>query len=237
MIQIRLLCFFLILSNSVFSQSMQGLDASTFQLAVKLNPHAQLVDIRMSKAYTEGHIKGALSLVYEDANFEEMAYTKIDKKRPVYLYCQTGTESKNAVIFLKELGFEEVHYLDKGFTRWTSSSKPYVSLLKTTKPIASFTLDDLNRVLDNNQEVFLFLYAPGCSDCKVMEPIIRRNTGMETPTKLLEIDMSKEKAIAEHFNASETPTMLLFRNGRQIWKYTGQITEENLQVVLHKQSR
>jgi rhodanese-related sulfurtransferase len=237
MTQVRLLCLLFFLSNSLFSQSIHGLDANTFQLALKYNSQAQLIDLRVSLSYAEGHIKGALNLLYEDTNFEEIAYTQIDKKKPVYLYCQTGTESKNAVIFLKELGFMEVHYLDEGFTGWTSSSKPYVSSLQTTRPIASFTLTNLKQVLDNNQEVFLLLYSPLCSLCKVMKPVIRRNTGIGTPIKLLEIDIKRELVIAEHFKTFDTPTMLLFRNGRQIWKYSGEISEENLQMILHKHSR
>ncbi len=235
--QIRIVCLLLFLSNSLFSQSLKGLDATTFQLALKHNPDAQLVDIRPSDSFAEGHIKRALSLNYDNAVFEELAKAKLNTARPVYLYCQTGTKSKNAALFLKGLSFKEVHYLENGFTGWTSSSRPYVSSLKTTKPNAYFTLNDLSKVLTSNKEVFIFLHAPWCGHCKVMEPVIRRNTGYGTAIKMLKIDISKEAVIAEHFDASETPTMLLFQNGKQVWKYTGEIEEEKLQKVLQNRSR
>jgi thioredoxin 1 len=214
------------------AQDIQRLDSETFAFALRQDPNVQLVDLRSQDAFDEGHIKNAVSAPYENDNFENLAQKLIDKTRTLFLYCQTGTEGRNASIFLKDLGFKEVYFLDGGFTQWTASSKPYVSSGRNNHPIVTFTVDDLNRAVASSRKLFLFLEAPMCKPCKAMESMIQKNTGTHNGIKLLKLDISKEIAIAEYFNAKETPTFIYFKNGRQLWKYSGEIFEKDLQAVL-----
>lgn len=227
--------YFLILILFVIraqAQDIQSLDSETFAFALRHDPNAQLVDLRSQNAFDEGHIKKAISAPYENDNFENLAKKLIEKNRTLFLYCQTGTEGRNASIFLKDLGYREVYFLDGGFTQWTASSKPYVSSRSTNSAIASYTVDDINKALANSDKVLIFLEAPLCKQCKSMEPILLRNVGISKGIKFLKIDINKELAIAEHFKAKETPTYIYFKNGKQIWKYSGELLEKDLQAVL-----
>jgi rhodanese-related sulfurtransferase len=44
---------------------------------------------------------------------------KLDKKKPVAVYCRSGMRSANAANILKEMGFKKIYNLDGGYLAWT----------------------------------------------------------------------------------------------------------------------
>jgi thioredoxin 1 len=226
--------FLICLTLNAVAQDIQSLDAETFSFAISNTPSAQLVDLRGTKPFEIGHIKKAISIDYESDEFQALIESKTNKVNPIFIYDQTGKAGKNACLFLKEIGFREVYFLEGGFTHWTSSSKPYVSSKRSQTAIASFTKNDVLKIVSTNDKVLLFLQEPNCKACKIMEPIIIRNTGVVLEIKMLKIDASKELTITEFFNAKDSPTMIYFKNGKQVWKHSGEISENDLQTVLFK---
>jgi thioredoxin 1 len=97
--------------------------ADEFQKKLAAMPGAQLVDVRSPEEYKEGHLKGSLNInVQSDAFAAEVA--KLDKKKPVMVYCRSGRRSAMAQGKLEEMGFTEVYNLDGGITDWQSAGKP-----------------------------------------------------------------------------------------------------------------
>lgn len=77
----------------------------------------QLVDVRTPKEIKQGAIEDAQFVNYFDANFTEKIVSKLDKEKPVYLYCRSGTRSGKACKILKEKGFDVYNVLG-GFNQW-----------------------------------------------------------------------------------------------------------------------
>jgi len=46
------------------------------------------------------------------------SFEKLDKSKPVYLYCRSGNRSKKSADILIELGFSKVYDLNGGFIEW-----------------------------------------------------------------------------------------------------------------------
>jgi rhodanese-related sulfurtransferase len=59
---------------------------------------------------------------YFDVGFEEVATAKLNKLRPVYLYCRSGARSTKAGKILKKKGFEVVNVLG-GYQQWILEEK------------------------------------------------------------------------------------------------------------------
>ncbi len=77
----------------------------------------QLIDVRTPEEYEEGHILNAQNIDYNSPNFE-VDITKLDKTKPVLLYCKSGNRSgKSSQIFL-EAGFKTIYDLEGGITEW-----------------------------------------------------------------------------------------------------------------------
>jgi rhodanese-related sulfurtransferase len=51
---------------------------------------------------------------------------KLDKTKPVFVYCKRGGRSAGAAEILKEKGFTKVYNLDGGITAWTEEGQEVV---------------------------------------------------------------------------------------------------------------
>lgn len=78
----------------------------------------QLVDVRTSREFKGGHIKGATNIdVFQQVAFE-MQFCNLDKDEPVYLYCRSGIRSQKAARRLVKMGFEQIYDLEGGYINW-----------------------------------------------------------------------------------------------------------------------
>ncbi|HPW99122.1 MAG TPA: rhodanese-like domain-containing protein, partial [Sedimentibacter sp.] len=73
---------------------------------------AHIVDVRERYEYEGGHIKGALNIPLSEFRNR---ISEIPKDKPVYLHCRTGQRSYNAVMALRNLGYENVHNITGSF--------------------------------------------------------------------------------------------------------------------------
>ena len=78
---------------------------------------AQLIDVRTPREFTNGFIKGAKNIDYNGDSFEKQM-KKLDKTKPVLVYCAAGGRSENAAELLQEWGFKEVYDLEGGYNGW-----------------------------------------------------------------------------------------------------------------------
>ena len=84
--------------------------------------NVQLVDVRTPDEFKAGHIKNAKLINFYDSDFKEQSIQKLDKNKPVYLYCRSGGRSANAAKKYKEAGFTKVYNLLGGFNAWSSKN-------------------------------------------------------------------------------------------------------------------
>lgn len=83
----------------------------------------QIIDVRTPKEYQSGHIAGAVNMHVYDKDFEQRL-DKLDKNKPVYVYCKAGGRSAEAVEALKGKGFKTIVELDGGMDAWKEAGKP-----------------------------------------------------------------------------------------------------------------
>ncbi len=91
--------------NAVFAEKLAGGDV-------------QLVDVRTPGEYAKGAIEGAVNMNYHDRDFVEQAAGKLDKRKPVLLYCAGGVRSAKAAKILEKQGFTEIYDLKSGYSGW-----------------------------------------------------------------------------------------------------------------------
>jgi phage shock protein E len=76
-----------------------------------------LLDVRTPEEFAEGNISGAVNLDIYNANFSA-ELDKLDKTKPVYVYCRSGSRSSKASNMMKEKGFKEVYNLIGGYSNY-----------------------------------------------------------------------------------------------------------------------
>jgi len=83
----------------------------------------QLVDVRTAEEYQSGHIEGAVNIDVQQEDFKSKA-GKLDKNKPVLVYCRSGKRSSNAGSILESMGFKRIVNLDGGMLAWEEEEKP-----------------------------------------------------------------------------------------------------------------
>ncbi len=85
-------------------------------------PNIQIVDVRTPEEYKTGHIGNSKNINFYDADFKaQMA--KLDKSKPLAVYCAAGGRSAKAAAILSDLGFKTIYDLQGGMGAWRSKGK------------------------------------------------------------------------------------------------------------------
>ena len=104
--------------------------ASTIHEDVEVNRFAELVskedgqilDVRTPEEWEEGIIKGATKMNFFDKDFNSQL-EKLDKTKPVYVYCKSGGRSGKAAKQLEKMGITSVYNLLGGMIAWEGAGK------------------------------------------------------------------------------------------------------------------
>jgi rhodanese-related sulfurtransferase len=104
---------------------VQVLSVDAFEQKLNATPEKIILDVRTDEEYAQGKMKNATQIDYYQRNFKtEVA--KLDKTKPVFVYCASGVRSNSAAKILKQQGFTEVYDLKGGLNAWARSGKPVV---------------------------------------------------------------------------------------------------------------
>ena len=108
--------FLLMLSTSILL-GQERLSPKDFARKIKDKEVLQLIDVRTPKEFKTGHVEQAQNINYYDLTFRNQV-SKLDKEKPIYVYCQSGIRSGKAVSILKSMGFKEIYDMEGGFGSW-----------------------------------------------------------------------------------------------------------------------
>jgi len=91
---------------------------------------ATFIDARPVSEYEAGHIKGAKSLPYKEADWKFVEVMNgIPEEKDVITYCdgETCELSMELAVFLRNTGYKNVRVLSNGWTVWKQSGLPVES--------------------------------------------------------------------------------------------------------------
>lgn len=97
-------------------------DSNKFEEQMKEST-SQIIDVRTSEEFSDGHIVNAVNMDVTSDDFEAKI-ASLDKEKPVMVYCKSGGRSAKAAAILRDNGFKQVYDLDGGMIGWNAASKP-----------------------------------------------------------------------------------------------------------------
>ncbi|MCX7548591.1 rhodanese-like domain-containing protein [Xanthomarina sp. F1114] len=118
---------FLLLITSTFNVNAQEKDGiellslADFKTQTE-NKDVQLIDVRTPEEFEEGHIEDAINIDYYSEDFAE-EFNKLDKDKPVYLYCRSGFRSNESALKLSEMGFKDIYDLEGGILNYNKKQE------------------------------------------------------------------------------------------------------------------
>ena len=103
------------------SDEVKLITAEEMQSILELED-VQLVDVRTSKEYEETHIANSQNIDFMSPTFD-VDIMKLNKDKPVILYCKSGRRSAKCAKKMIDAGFEKIYDLEGGISKWKHSDK------------------------------------------------------------------------------------------------------------------
>lgn len=77
--------------------------------------------------------------------------------------------------------------------------------------------------------VLIDFYADWCQPCKVLSPIIQKVAKkLGNEVKVIKINVDKNRAVSTKYQVRSIPTLMLFHNGKQLWRKAGVLNEQQI---------
>lgn len=91
-------------------------------------------------------------------------------------------------------------------------------------------------LINSEKPVLIDFFATWCGPCQMLGPILKEvKENLGDRVSIIKIDVDKNQAAAEHYRVRGVPTMMLFQNGKQLWRQSGVLSkEEIIKTILEK---
>lgn len=89
------------------------------------------------------------------------------------------------------------------------------------------------QLISSPRPVLVEFGAEWCGPCQVMAAIIGKIRAMQGEAlRIVNVDVDKNRYISAHYSIEAVPTLMIFKNGRQLWRQSGVIQAEELNKVI-----
>jgi len=220
------------------SSKTTNLKASQFNEKVSAS-NVQILDVRTSEEFDQGHIKGAINVDVNSDNFDAEVL-KLDNTKPVYIYCLAGVRSNEAAEKMKALGFDQVYELEGGIKSWSSSNLPLEKTPKDTTKTPEITEVSetelpFEEAIKKDKLVLVDFNAVWCGPCKKMQPHIDKlKEARKSDVLVYGIDTDKNPVLSNKYNVQLLPTIMLFKNNKILHRIEGYQDYNSLEKLVNK---
>lgn len=90
-------------------------------------------------------------------------------------------------------------------------------------------------IIESTSPVLIDFHAEWCGPCKTVSPILKSlKEEMGDRIKLIKIDVDKNQEIAAKYQIRGVPTLMIFKEGKLLWRQSGVVPIENLRAEVNK---
>lgn len=220
----------ILLAATSFSQlalQAQTADVPTFEKGVQ-GKDVQVFDVRTAAEFNSGHLPKALQADFNKKDEFRDRVQYLDKNKPVYVYCLAGIRSANAAKWMRENGFKEVVELQGGVNAWKQAGKPLDGLA----PEKQLAVADFEKSVAVKGLVLVDVGAEWCPPCRTMAPVIGQFVQQQGKAlTLVKVDGGRDTEVMKSLSAVTLPTLILYKNGKEVWRKGGVVTLEELHAA------
>lgn len=226
-LSILFITFLLISCQGQTSKTVETIDGKTYADKLSTTENPQLLDVRTPEEYAVEHLENASNVNWNGDDFVAKA-GKLDKSKPVFVYCKVGGRSGQAANKLAELGFKEIYNLEGGIMKWqgkkTSNSN--------TKP-TGMNVSEFEKLINSDKKVIINFSAKWCAPCKKMAPYLTKmQDELKGEISLIRLDADENKTLLDSMKFDGLPVILIYENGKETWRHLGYLSEEDLRKQL-----
>ncbi len=195
------------------------------------------VDVRTPGEVARGHIPEATNIDINDPRFEQRI-DRLQKDRPIFVYCASGARSTAAAELMIRRGFPEVCELSGGIGGWAREGYPLERSAEApapSNPAEAVALDKFDLALGTESRVLVDFHTPWCTPCRHMAPVVDAIDGAwRGKVKVMRVDVDQSEALAAREKVQGVPTLVLYVDGKERWRKSGETPRDVIEAELAK---
>ena len=79
-----------------------------------------------------------------------------------------------------------------------------------------------DEMINSTTPTLVDFYATWCGPCKMMSPLLEQvSTELGETTKIIKVDIDKNREAATQYGIRSVPTLILFKEGEIVWRQSG----------------
>ena len=97
-------------------------------------------------------------------------------------------------------------------------------------------MSTFNDIIQSEKPVLVDFFATWCGPCQTLAPILKEvKDNLGDQISIIKIDVDKNQQVATQYQVRGVPTMILFQNGKQLWRQSGVVDKNTLiKIILEK---
>ena len=89
-----------------------------------------------------------------------------------------------------------------------------------------------SEVLKSDKKVLVDFNATWCGPCRMLKPVIDEIAATNDSVKVVSIDVDDEEELAEQYNVSSIPCLVLFDKGNETERSVGFKSKEDIETMI-----